>query len=124
MLYLVVLCFIVLSGIFEDICIFLIECYLGKMVGCGFGFGYYLEFLCEGSVIDDYDDVGFVVFGVMDEVMWNFLYMVNVIQDCCLYEVGLCIVEMVKYIFNSWCVIKVMFVNEIGNILKVCGLDG
>ena len=123
-LHSVVLRSTVLPGTSEDICIPLIERHSGKTVGRGFGFGYYPEFLREGSAIDDYDDAGLVVFGAMDEATRNFLHMVNATQDCCLHEVGLRTAEMVKYTSNSWRATKVTFANEIENISKACGLDG
>ncbi|WP_370229303.1 nucleotide sugar dehydrogenase [Cognatishimia sp.] len=114
----------VLPGTSDDVCLPLIERHAGKTAGRGFGFGYYPEFLREGSAIEDYDDAGLVVFGALDEATRNFLHMLNATQDCCLHEVGLRTAEMVKYTSNSWRATKVTFANEIGNIAKACGLDG
>lgn len=114
----------ILPGTCEDICIPILERYSGKPAGRGFGFGYYPEFLREGSAIEDYDDAGLVVFGAKDEATRTFLHMINATQDCCLHEVGIRTAEMVKYTSNSWRATKVTFANEIGNISKACGLDG
>lgn len=123
-LHSVVLRSTVLPGTSEDICIPILEKCSGKKAGRGFGFGFYPEFLREGSALEDYDDAGLVVFGALDEATRNFLHMVNATQDCCLHDVGLRTAEMVKYTSNSWRATKVTFANEIGNISKACGLDG
>ncbi|MGR3839909.1 MAG: nucleotide sugar dehydrogenase, partial [Cognatishimia sp.] len=57
----------VLPGTCEAICIPILAEATGKKAGTDFGFGYFPEFLREGSAIADYDAPGMVVFGAMGD---------------------------------------------------------
>jgi GDP-mannose 6-dehydrogenase len=114
----------VLPGTCESNCIPILANASGKEAGQGFGFGYFPEFLREGTAIADYDTPGLVVFGALDDRTRAFLHDLNKGQSAAVQDVSLSTAEMIKYTSNAWRAAKIAFANEIGNISKSCGLDG
>jgi len=113
-----------LPGTCEATCIPILSETSGKEVGTGFGFGYFPEFLREGSAIADYDAPGLVVYGALDDRTREFLLDLHKAQTTPIQDVSLRTAEMIKYTSNAWRAAKIAFANEIGNISKACGLDG
>lgn len=114
----------VLPGTCEAVCIPILAATSGKEAGTGFGFGYFPEFLREGSAIADYDAPGMVVFAAMGDSTREFLQDLHKAQTIPVQNVSLRTAEMIKYTSNAWRAAKIAFANEIGNISKSCGLDG
>ena len=114
----------VLPGTCEGTCIPILANASGKEAGQDFGFGYFPEFLREGTAIADYDTPGLVVFGALDDSTRAFLHDLNKGQRASVQDVSLRTAEMIKYTSNAWRAAKIAFANEIGNISKSCGLDG
>jgi GDP-mannose 6-dehydrogenase len=112
-----------LPGSAVNRCLPVIECFSGKKSGQNFGFGNNPEFLREGTAIVDYYNPPKIVVGANDPVsahtimsLYDGIEAPRIITD-------IDIAEGVKYADNSWHAVKVSFANEIGNIMKACGVD-
>ena len=114
----------IVPGTIQKVCIPALEEASGLKAGTHFGFGYYPEFLREGSAIADYYNPGLVVFGAFDKTTEDALRDICKNLPCHCNVIPLPAAELLKYTSNAWRAVKITFANEIGNIAKACGLDG
>jgi GDP-mannose 6-dehydrogenase len=96
---------------------------IAAAAGASFGFGYYPEFLREGSAIADYDAPGVVVFGADDEETLERLRVLQVESAPAPRVVSVQAAEMIKYGANALHATKISFANELGLICKAFGVD-
>lgn len=112
-----------LPGSAKGQCLPLIENISGKKAGRDFGFGNNPEFLREGSAIADYYGPPKIVVGADDSRSADTILSLYNGIDAPRIATDIVVAEGVKYAANAWHALKVGFANEIGNILKECGVD-
>jgi GDP-mannose 6-dehydrogenase len=95
----------------------------GLKAGIGFGFGYYPEFLREGSAIRDYDDPSLSVIAATDGETVRRLQALHPPSAPAPSVVSFEEAEAVKSVSNAWHAVKISFANEIGSVLHGEGLD-
>jgi GDP-mannose 6-dehydrogenase len=95
----------------------------GKKAGEGFGFGNNPEFLRESTAIYDYYNPPKIVVGADDEKTAAVIMSMYDGIDAPRVKTDIGVAEGVKYADNAWHAMKVGFANELGNILKECGID-
>jgi GDP-mannose 6-dehydrogenase len=113
----------VVPGTAKSVAIPVLEQASGKTAGVDFGFGNNPEFLRESTAIYDYFNPPKIVIGAVDEKtaqavsqLYSGIKAPEVITSV---EVA----EGVKYADNAWHALKVGFANEVGNIMKLHGVD-
>ena len=113
----------VVPGTARSVAIPILEDSSGKKAGVDFGFGNNPEFLRESTAIYDYFNPPKVVIGALDDKtaealsqLYKGIKAPQVITD-------IDVAEGVKYADNAWHALKVGFANEVGNIMKVHGVD-
>ncbi len=113
----------VVPGSAREIAIPALEKASKKIAGIDFGFGNNPEFLREGTAIDDYFHPPKVVIGAIDKSTEEIL--LNLYEDIVAPKITteINVAEGVKFVDNAWHAQKVTFANEMGNILKVLGVD-
>lgn len=95
----------------------------GKTAGEGFGLAMNPEFLREGQAVYDFMNPDRIVLGVIDERSREVLRTLYRDFDCPLFETDPKTAEMVKYTANSYLATKISFINDIGNLCKLLGID-
>lgn len=116
----------VLVGIVDKVCVVIVV----ELVVCGvdivFDVVFNLEFLKEGDVVVDCMCLDCIIIGVISVelvvVMWCLYVLFNCNYDC-VVEMDVCLVELIKYVVNVMLVIKILFMNEIVNIVECVGVD-
>lgn len=121
--HIVVLRSTMLPGSAGTHCLPLLEQSSGKKARRDFGFGNNPEFLREGSAIADYYNPPKIVVGADDPQSADSIMNLYDGIDAPRIVTELAIAEGVKYADNAWHAMKVGFANEIGNIMKACGVD-
>ncbi|MCM2324978.1 MAG: UDP-glucose/GDP-mannose dehydrogenase family protein [Candidatus Woesearchaeota archaeon] len=81
------------------------------------------EFLREGEAIEDFFAPDRVVLGSSDEKALSIVKMLYSEFKCPFVESGFKEAEMIKYASNAFLATKISFINEIGNISKIYGID-
>ena len=112
----------VVPGTTEEVIIPLLE-RSGKGAGHDFGVCMTPEFLREGKGIDDFMNPARVVIGEYDKRSGDVLCDLYQSFNTPVLRVSLKTAEMIKYAANTFLTMKVSFINEIGNICKVLGID-
>jgi GDP-mannose 6-dehydrogenase len=112
-----------LPGSALERCLPTLERLSGKKAGVDFGFGNNPEFLREGSAIADYYNPPKIVVGAQDEKSAALIMQLYQGIDATRVITDMTIAEGVKYADNAWHAFKVGFANEIGNVMKECGVD-
>ncbi len=113
----------VVPGTARSVAIPILEDCSGKTAGIDFGFGNNPEFLRESTAVFDYFNPPKVVIGALDEKTaqaLSHLYK-GIKAPKVITEID--VAEGVKYADNAWHALKVGFANEIGNIMKLHGVD-
>ncbi len=101
----------------------LLEQHSGKRVGVDVGLAMNPEFLREGSAINDFLHPDRLVIGVSDSTTAKTLRQLYKDFSCPVLETSLSAAEMIKYASNAFLATKVSFINEIGNLCKLLGVD-
>jgi UDPglucose 6-dehydrogenase len=101
----------------------IIEEYSGKKAGNDFGIAMNPEFLREGSAVEDFMNPDRIVLGYTDEKTGKILRELYKDFTCPIMETDPKTAEMIKYATNSFLAVKISFINEIGNICKLLGID-
>lgn len=91
--------------------------------GVGFGLGMVPEFLRGGVALKDFLDPDRVVIGELDKRSGNTIEEVYEGFDAPVVRTDLRAAELIKYASNSFLANKISFINELGNLCKVLGVD-
>ncbi len=111
-------------GSAEGVIIPLLEQNSGKKAGVDFGVVSNPEFLREGTAIADFMEPDRIILGGLDpkaEAVLEHLYLG---MKAPVIKVDFKTAEMIKFACNAFLAAKVSFINEIGNICKLLGVDG
>lgn len=100
-----------------------LERYSGKMAGRDFGVAMNPEFLREGSAVEDFMHPDRVVLGTIDDSSTEILLKLYSDFSCPTMTTTPKTAEMIKYATNSFLATKISFINDIGNICKLLGID-
>lgn len=101
----------------------LLEKYSGKKAGIDFGLAMNPEFLREGVAVDDFLHPDRIVIGALDEKSNEILKKIYKDFSKPIIETNLSEAEMIKYASNCFLATKISFINEIGTICKLIGID-
>lgn len=121
--HLVVVKSTVVPGTTEHSVLPLLEKHSGKKAGADFGLAMNPEFLREGKAIEDFMHPDRIVIGALDERSAEVLEGLYRDFKCPILKTSPSTAEMIKYATNSFLVTKISFINEIGNICKLLGID-
>lgn len=110
-------------GSARNVCRPVLEKASGKKAGVDFGFGNNPEFLRESSAIYDYYNPPKIVVGADDDKTAAAIMALYEGIDAPRVVTDIGVAEGVKYADNAWHAMKVGFANEVGNIMKECGID-
>lgn len=81
------------------------------------------EFLREGEAIEDFFSPDRIVLGSTDKKALDLVKGLYSKFTCPVVEAGFKEAEMIKYASNAFLATKISFINEIGNISKIYGID-
>jgi GDP-mannose 6-dehydrogenase len=101
----------------------LIEKESGGRAGFDFGIAMAPEFLREGSGVQDFFEPALTVIGAADERSFEVVRDLFGEADHATHALPLDAAEALKYACNAFHALKVTFVNELGRLLKVRGVD-
>ncbi|MFH1447983.1 MAG: nucleotide sugar dehydrogenase, partial [Candidatus Micrarchaeota archaeon] len=101
----------------------IIEKESGKKNGDGFGVCMNPEFLREGNAVDDFMKPDRVVVGGERDGDIAKISSIYKPLNARIIRTDLRTAEMIKYASNSFLATKVSFINELGNICKLLGID-
>lgn len=121
--HLVVVKSTVLPGTTRDVVLPLLEKHSKKKAGEDFGIAMNPEFLKEGVAVKDFLEPDRIVIGVYDEGSRDILRKLYKSFSCPILETSLSTAEMIKYASNAFLATKISFINEIGNMCKIHGID-
>jgi len=110
-------------GSTEGVIIPLLEQSSGKRAGIDFGVMANPEFLREGTAISDFLEPNRIIIGGLDAKGEAVLEEVYRGINATVVKVDLKTAEMIKFASNAFLATKVSFINEIGNICKLLGID-
>src|SRR3989338_3509454 len=113
----------VAPGTTEQVVIPRLEKVSGKKVGKDFGVCMNPEVLREGKALDDFLKPDRIVIGEYDKISGDVLESIYSKFGAKKLRTGLKTAEMIKYASNSMLATKITFVNEVGNICKLLGID-
>lgn len=82
------------------------------------------EFLREGSAIDDFNNPEIILIGTNSDIAKNKLKELYCDINAEFIFTDINVVEIIKYVNNSYHALKVCFANEIGNICQSLNIDG
>ena len=112
----------VVPGTAEDVILPVLE-KSGKKAGKDFGLCMTPEFLREGKGIEDFTHPARIIIGEYDKKSGDMLYNLFQSFNAPILRTDLKTAEMTKYASNTFLTAKLSFINEIGNICKLLGLD-
>ena len=95
----------------------------GREIGDGLDLCFNPEFLREGSSVKDFYKPPFTIIGSMTGKGFEILEDMYRDVDGPPLQTSCHVAESVKYLSNTYHAVKVTFANEIGALLKSCGLD-
>ena len=101
----------------------ILEEYSGKKFPKDFGLIMNPEFLREGNAIEDFLKPDRIVIGYEDEKSREMIDEVYKGIKAPRVYVDFTTAEMIKYASNAFLAVKISFINEIGNICKLLGID-
>lgn len=101
----------------------IIEKISGKKTNIDFGVVSNPEFLREGSAVEDYYNPAIIVLGSDSENALKIIRELYENINGLIIETDIGVVEMIKFVSNSFHALKITFANEIGNICKKAGID-
>lgn len=101
----------------------IIEEHSGKKAGKGFGVCVNPEFLREGLALTDVLNPDMIIIGQLDKKSGDLLEEIYHRTDAPKIKTDIKTAEMIKYALNSFLSTKISFINEIGNICKLFGID-
>lgn len=95
----------------------------GKKLGTDFGVCVNPEFLREGTAINDFLHPDRIIIGEANTESGDCLSNLYREFDCPILRVDLKTAEMIKLASNCFLATKISFINELGNICKLMGID-
>jgi len=101
----------------------LLEQYSGKKAGKDFGVGVNPEFLQEGRALQCFLNSDRIIIGEYDDRSGDFVQNVYKEFNAPIIRTGLRTAEMIKFASNAFLATKISFINEIGNLCKILGVD-
>ena len=113
----------VLPGTTEKVIIPLLEKTSNREFGKDFGVCVNPEFLREGSIVEDFMHPELILIGELDKRSGDLLEIIYKDFDARIVRVDIKTAEMTKYAFNAFHALKISFINEIGNICSIHGID-
>ena len=113
----------VTPGTTQNIVVPILEEYSGKQAGMHFGVAMNPEFLREGQAVHDFFNPDRIVIGELDQKSGDVLSDLYEGFHAPILRVDLKTAEMIKYGANTFLATKISFINEVGNICKLMGID-
>ncbi|MFA6048922.1 MAG: UDP-glucose/GDP-mannose dehydrogenase family protein [Candidatus Micrarchaeia archaeon] len=113
----------VVPGTTDSVVLPVIESASGKKAGLDFGVAMNPEFLREGKAVEDFFKPDRIVLGSADERALVLLEKLYEKLDAPKMRTTAKTAEMVKYASNSFLATKISFINELGNLCKILGID-
>ncbi len=92
-------------------------------MGKDFGVCVNPEFMREGTAVADFLEPAITVIGAADTAHSHILRGLYARMPDHIFENSFRSAEMVKYVCNTWHVVKVSFANEVGTLAKELGVD-
>jgi GDP-mannose 6-dehydrogenase len=114
----------ILPGTMRALVLPILEQASGKRAGTDFGVAVNPEFMREGSAVHDFYNPPKVVIGATDRASLERLAPVAARPGVPLFDTGMELAELAKYVDNAWHALKVTFANEMGTVAKAHGIDG
>ena len=113
----------VLPGTTESIVLPILEQASGRRAGSDFTVVYNPEFMREGSAVADFLQPPYTILGARDSSHLGPLRELYKQTPGKMFETGIAVAEMAKYISNAFHAVKVTFANEVGTLCKQLGVD-
>ncbi len=113
----------VLPGTTHEELIPLLEKSSGKKAGIGYGVATNPEFLRESIAVEDVRKPDRIVIGSTDKKSEDIVSGIYSGFDSPQFKTDIKTAEMIKYASNAFLASKISFINEIGNICKILGID-
>jgi GDP-mannose 6-dehydrogenase len=113
----------VLPGTTESVVIPAIEKASGRQEGADFRVCYNPEFMREASAVADFLEPPYTILGARDPKHLGLIRELYKSTPGRVFETGIPVAEMVKYVSNAFHALKVGFANEIGILCKSMELD-
>jgi GDP-mannose 6-dehydrogenase len=113
----------VLPGTTESIVLPILEQLSGRRAGIDFKVVYNPEFMREGSAVADFLQPPYTILGAQDASHLDILRELYRSTPGRVFETGIGVAEMAKYVSNAFHAVKVTFANEIGTLCKHLGAD-
>jgi GDP-mannose 6-dehydrogenase len=114
----------VLPGTMRELVLPTLEQASGRRAGVDFGVAVNPEFMREGSAVHDFYNPPKVVIGTTDRASMERLTPIATRPGAPVFDSGIELAELTKYVDNSWHALKVAFANEMGTMAKAHGIDG
>jgi UDPglucose 6-dehydrogenase len=121
--HLVVVKSTVVPGTTEETVIPALEKNSGKRYGVDFGVAMNPEFLREGAALQDFLCPDRIVFGSTDQRSFATMRRLYKKFRSITVETSFKEAEMIKYASNAFLATKLSFINEVGNVCKLLGID-
>jgi len=113
----------VLPGTTESIVLPILEQTSGRRAGIDFKVVYNPEFMREGSAVADFLQPPYTILGAQDVSHMDRLRELYKSTPGRVFETGIRVAEMAKYVSNAFHAVKVTFANEVGTLCKHLGAD-
>jgi len=96
----------------------------GRNIGADLTLGCNPEFLREGSSISDFQRPPYTIVGMADNCSSTWAENLYGGLEAPLVRTSCRLAEAVKFLSNNFHALKISFANEVGSLLKICGVDG
>jgi len=96
----------------------------GRNIGTDLALGCNPEFLREGSSISDFRHPPYTIVGMADKCSAAWAEDLYGGLEAPLIRTNCRLAEAVKFLSNSFHALKISFANEVGSLLRTCGVDG
>jgi GDP-mannose 6-dehydrogenase len=113
----------VLPGTTESVVLPILERASGRRAGIDFMVGYNPEFMREGSAVSDFLQPPYTILGAQDPAHLAALRELYKPTPGRVFQTGIAVAEMVKYLSNAFHAVKVTFANEVGTLCKHLNVD-
>lgn len=113
----------VLPGTTESIVLPILERASGRRAGSDFTVAYNPEFMREGSAVADFLEPPYTILGAQNATDLAALRELYKQTPGKVFETGIAVAEMVKYLSNAFHAVKVTFANEVGTLCKHLHVD-
>jgi GDP-mannose 6-dehydrogenase len=114
----------ILPGTMRELVLPVLEQASGRRAGVDFGVAVNPEFMREGSAVHYFYNPPKVVIGATDRASLERLTPIATRPGAPVFDTGIELAELAKYVDNAWHALKVAFANEMGTVAKAHGIDG